>query len=71
MILTPIAAAELPAILAAFEKGLAGDAFALAVFRRIAGTLALAPDLKTDLHAGREKAVTLARRLGIGVLDED
>jgi hypothetical protein len=71
MILTPVDAAALPRILEVFDQGLGDDAFARAVFRRIAATRALCPDLVADLHAGRAKAVALAARLGIPTLDED
>ncbi|MBL8630328.1 MAG: elongation factor P hydroxylase [Rhodospirillaceae bacterium] len=71
MILTPIAPEALPGILKAFEQGLGDDVFARAVFQRIAATLQYAPDLKADLHAGRQKAIDLAVRKGIPVCDED
>ncbi len=71
MILTPINPADLPHILTTFEQGLGDDAFARAVFLRIAETQKYAPGLKADLHAGRHKAVALAQRMGIAVRDED
>ncbi|MHB1204770.1 MAG: elongation factor P hydroxylase [Rhodospirillaceae bacterium] len=71
MILTPLAPDALPALLDTFDAGLAEFPFARAVFRRIAGTLRFCPGLKADLHAGRDKAIALARGLGIGVCDED
>jgi hypothetical protein len=71
MILTPIDPAQMPRILAAFEQGLGEDAFARAVFTRIAATQKYAPGLKADLHAGRQKAIDLAKRMGIAVRDED
>ena len=71
MILTPVDTAALPRILEVFEQGLGDDAFARTVFRRIAATGALCPDLAADLHAGRAKAVDLAARFGIPTLDED
>lgn len=71
MILTPVDAAALPRILEIFDRGLGADTFARGVFQRIAATLALCPDLRADLHAGRAKAVVLAARFGIPTLDED
>jgi hypothetical protein len=71
MILTPVDALALPRILEVFDQGLGDDAFARAVFARIAATRALCPDLTADLHAGRAKAVELAARFGIPTLDED
>jgi hypothetical protein len=71
MILTPVDAAELPRILDVFDRGLGDNGFARTVFRRIAATRELCPDLRADLHAGRAKAVALAARLGIPTLDED
>lgn len=71
MILTPIDPAALPAMLEAFDLGLADAPSARFAFRRIADTLRLAPGLKADLHAGRGKAVQLAQRYGIATLDDD
>ena len=71
MILTPLDRDRLPAVLAMFEAGLAGSPLAAQVFRRIAATLALCPELTADLHAGRNKAIALARDMGIGVRDEE
>jgi hypothetical protein len=71
MILTPVGAADLPHILDVFDQGLGDDELARTVFRRIAATRALCPDLIADLHAGRAKAVDLAARLGIATVDED
>lgn len=71
MILTPLDPAALPVLLDRFDAGLAGDPLARAAFRRIAATLALAPGLRSDLHAGRDKALGLARRLGIPARDVD
>jgi hypothetical protein len=67
MILTPIESRRLPEVLAQFERGLADDPRALGVFRRIADTRRFG----TDLHAGRPKAVELARTFGIPTLDDD
>jgi hypothetical protein len=64
MILTPVDAAALPRILEVFDQGLGEDTFARVVFRRIAATRALCPDLVADLNAGRAKAVALAARIG-------
>jgi hypothetical protein len=69
MILTPIDPARLPHALATFAGFL--DGLAVTVFARIADTCRFAPDLKADLHAGRHKAVALAKRLGIPTCDED
>lgn len=71
MILTPIKPETMPAVLALFDAGLAAFPFAQKVFRRIAATAALCPGFSADLHAGRHKAITLARGLGIAVRDED
>lgn len=71
MILTPIDAAELPRIIDTFDRGLGEDAFARAVFRRIAATRDHCPGFRADLHAGRAKAIALAARFGIPTLDED
>lgn len=71
MILTPLDPADVPHILRVFAQGLGDDAFARAVFDRIAATHALCPGLAADLHAGRAKAVALAARFGIPTLDED
>ncbi len=71
MILTPITLQDLPSLLTAFERGLAGEPAALSAFGRIAGTLRFAPQLIADLHAGRDKAISLAQRLNIPTLDED
>ena len=71
MIRTPVDPSALPNILAVFERGLEGDVFARTVFRRIAATAALCPGFVADLHAGRAKAVDLARRFGIPTIDED
>ncbi|MDX2223467.1 MAG: hypothetical protein SFV21_12000 [Rhodospirillaceae bacterium] len=71
MILTPLDPVQLPGLLECFDAGLAGDPVARAAFRRIAGTLSLAPGLRADLNAGRAKAVDLARRLGIPIRDAD
>lgn len=68
MILTPIARSELPGIAAAFEKGLEGDVFALAVFRRIIASLE--PAAGNDAGNHHAAALRLAGRLGIPVLDE-
>ncbi|HZH27500.1 MAG TPA: hypothetical protein VEY95_10000 [Azospirillaceae bacterium] len=70
MILTPIPPEELPTALAAVEARLAGDATALAAFRRIAATQALVP-LGVDLPEHRAAAIALAQALGIGTLDEE
>ena len=71
MILTPLAPDVLPGLLETFASGLAEFPFARTVFRRIVGTLRFCPGLKADLHAGRDKAIILAKDLGIGVCDED
>ncbi len=71
MILTPLEAEQLPAILDVFDAGLAAHTAARAVFRRIAATKQFCPGFKADLHAGRQKAVALALRLGIAVCDEE
>ncbi len=71
MILTPVDPAALPHIVHVFAGALANDDLARTVFQRIAATAAYAPGLKADLHAGRQKAVALAKRFGIPTLDED
>lgn len=71
MILTPLNAQQLPEILAAFDLGLADQPLAQNVFRQIAATLALAPNLTADLHAGRAKAIAFAKKSGIATLDQD
>ena len=67
MILTPLDPKALPHILDVFDRGLAGAPMAQSIFRRIAETRRFDP----DLNAGRAKAVALAHRLGIPVIDED
>lgn len=71
MILTPVDPALLPHIFTVFARALHDDVFALTVFQRIAATADLCPGLVADLHAGRGKAVDLARRFGIPTIDED
>ncbi len=71
MILTPLEAEQLPAILDVFDAGLAGHEPARSVFKRIAATKQFCPGFKADLHAGRQKAVDLAVRMGLGVRDEE
>jgi hypothetical protein len=71
MILTPLDPEALPRLLDLFDAGLADAPLAQAVFRRIAATRALCPGLAADLHAGRAKAVALARALGIPTRDEE
>jgi hypothetical protein len=71
MILTPLEPDALDRILDVFDKGLAGDAFAQNVFRRIAATRTFCPGFKADLFAGQAKAVALAARMGIPTLDEE
>jgi hypothetical protein len=71
MILTPLSPDALPAVLDTFDAGLADYPFARAVFQRIAATARLCPGLKADLHAGRDKAIALAKGIGIGICDED
>lgn len=71
MILTPLEADQLRQILDVFDAGLKGREPARSVFRRIAATKQFCPDFKADLHTGRQKAVALAMRLGLGVLDEE
>lgn len=71
MILTPLDAETFAKILDAFDAGLAHDSMARAVFRRIAATRAFCPNFTADLHAGRQKAIELAQRMGIPTLDED
>jgi hypothetical protein len=70
MIMTPIPDEELPAALAAVEAALAGRPAALAAFRRIAGTRALAAR-GTDLPEHRAAAAALARAAGMDTLDEE
>lgn len=71
MILTPLEPARLAEIIDVFDAGLTGEPAAQAVFRRIAATRAYCPGYKADLHAGRQKAIRLAARLGISVCDEE
>jgi hypothetical protein len=70
VILTPIAADELPRVLARFAARLAGDPLASAAFARIAATTALC-DGPADTPARRATAVALARACGIPTLDEE
>jgi hypothetical protein len=71
MILTPLAPEAFARILDVFDQGLADDVFARTVFQRIAATRRFCPDFKADPHAGRDKAVALATRMGIPVCDEE
>ena len=71
MILTPLESQALPQILDVFDAGLAGQDVARDVFRRIAATRVFCPGFKADLHAGRQKAIDLAARIGIATLDEE
>ena len=71
MILTPLDAETFAHILDVFDKGLAQYLMARAVFRRIAATRQYCPGFTADLNAGRQKAIALAHRLGIPVIDED
>jgi hypothetical protein len=74
MILTPIDPAALPHILDTFAAHLTvvpDAALARTAFGRIAETRLLCPGLKADLFAGRDKAIALAKRLGIDTLDEE
>ena len=71
MILTPIKPEAMPGVLAVFDAGLATFPFARRVFGRIAATAVFCPGFSADLHAGRHKAVALARVMGIGTCDED
>lgn len=71
MILTPIDTERLPQIIEAFDVALAQAPGARAVFRRIAETQRFAPGLKADLHAGRGKAIALAKQFDIPTIDED
>jgi hypothetical protein len=71
LILTPLDTQTLSDALAVFARGLTEDDFARAVFQRIAATQIYAPNLQADLFAGQHKAVALAKRLGIGVCDEE
>ena len=71
MILTPISPQALPQILDTYDAGLAAHPMAQAVFRRIAKTRHQCPDLKADLIVGCEKAIALAVKLGIPIIDED
>jgi len=70
MILSPLDPEALPRVLDIYAGCLAHDPIAQAVFGRIAASRALCPALKADLHAGRDKALDLARRLGIPLCDE-
>jgi hypothetical protein len=71
MILTPVDPAALPRILDIYAAQLPAGSVAARVFARIADSRRFCPDLKADLHAGREKAISLARRMGIPTCDED
>ncbi len=71
MILTPLDADTFPHILDVFDRGLAEYPMARAVFRRIAATRQFCPGFTADLNAGRQKAIDLAVRLGIPVIDAD
>ncbi len=71
MILTPIPADTLPQAIACFTRHLdaAGDAVALAAFRRIAATWPVTDGV--DTPAQRADGVDLAHAHGIGTLDEE
>lgn len=71
MILTPIPADTLPQAIACFTRHLdaAGDAVALAAFRRIAATWPVTDGV--DTPAQRADGVGLAHAHGIGTLDEE
>jgi hypothetical protein len=72
MILTPIALPDLPAALARFDAALDAEPVAQAVFRRIADTLAVAPDDSLALSqdpAHHAEAVALALSFGMGIVD--
>ena len=71
MILTPLDAKTFATILDVFDAGLAHNPMARDVFRRIAATRAFCPGFAADLHAGRQKAIDLAARIGIATLDEE
>lgn len=71
MILTPLDAEALPRILDVCEAGLRHAPMAQSVFQRIAATRQFCPGFKADLHAGRNKAIALAVRMGIATCDED
>jgi hypothetical protein len=71
MILTPIEFDKFPQVLDVFDAGLDDHPMAQKVFRRIAATRRFCPGFSADLHAGRHKAIDLARRIGIPTLDED
>ncbi len=74
MILTPVPRHRLPALLAAFARGLNGAPAADAAFQRIADSLTLVAgdDLSLATDAGyHAAAVALARSFGMAILDED
>jgi hypothetical protein len=71
MILMPLEADEFPRALDVFNVGLADNPAVRAVFRCISATKKFCPGFKADLHAGRQKAIDLAARMGIATLDED
>ncbi|WP_207478872.1 hypothetical protein [Arenibaculum pallidiluteum] len=70
MILTPIAFADLPAVLDRFAANLAEDPFATAVFRRIRESLPPSGDTG-DAEQQRRQAVELAAAMGIPTIDEE
>lgn len=70
MQLTPIPDVEIPTALAAVRARLAPGSMAQAVLDRIAATHALAP-LGVDTPEQRAQGVELARRFGIGTIDEE
>lgn len=69
MQLTTIPDDQLPHAIASVRAHLPPDSMALAVFERIAATLDLVP-LGVDTPAHRQAGIELARRFGIGTIDE-
>jgi hypothetical protein len=65
--LTEIAPEELPAALAAFARGVAGDKLATATFEHVAGT----GKRRADDAAQRTIAIAWAQHLGMAVIDEE
>lgn len=70
MILTPVAAGDLPAALTRLARACGGDPLARAALRRIAATRRHVRD-GADTAAHRRSAVALAQRFGIATTDAD
>lgn len=71
MMLTALNPAHLDEMLKAMAQAIGDCGMAQVVFQRIAETRRCAPTLETDLYAGHQRAVDLAFRLGLPILDAD